>query len=147
MLSLFSEISLSLFTICRFKSISRSALIKKSISWVGLLLVTSVYGVELKNEWSNIIISHSTAGMTLGILERPENWLELEETEDRTVMRKAWPIFQFHGSKVQGPNHYQPHTGDWGTNTCIWSSLKIIWILNNFSKAGANFHVSDKSEN
>ena len=74
LLSLFSEISLSSFTICRFKSIPRSALIKKSISWVGLLLFTSVYGVELKNKWSNIIISHSKAGMTLGILERSENF-------------------------------------------------------------------------
>lgn len=81
------------------------------------------------------------------ILERPESWLESEETEDRTVMRKPWPIFQFHRREVQGPNNYQPHTGDRGTYTCIWSSLKIIRILNNFSKVGANFHVSDKSEN
>lgn len=49
LLSLFSEI-LSLFTNCRFESILRSVIIKKSTSWVGLFLFPFVYRVVLKNE-------------------------------------------------------------------------------------------------
>ena len=54
-------------------------------------------------------------------LERPENWLELEETEDRNVIRKPLSISQFHSTeeKYRVQMTAGPHTGDWDSYTCI----------------------------
>lgn len=47
------------------------------------------------------------------ILQRLENWLELEETEGRNLIRKPLPISQFHSAKEKHWVQMTPglHTG------------------------------------